>query len=104
LFLKKETLSSLIRTKISAPSKTQVSKSIGYIGVIMLSMTLGTALVSGKKLEATGKLDTANTNIYIHSRLLSCIGTSISMKTDGVKPVVWIQTVPVGNTVCFGSH
>ena len=55
-----------------------------------------TALVSGKKLEATGKLDTANTNIYIHSRLLSCIGTSISMKTDGVKPVVWIQTVPVG--------
>ena len=41
LSLKKETLSSLIRTKISAPSKTQVSKSIGYIGIIMLSMTLG---------------------------------------------------------------
>jgi hypothetical protein len=39
------------------------------------------------------KMDTPNTQI--HDRLLSCFGTGISIKSCGVRLVLWDQTSPL---------
>ena len=45
LSLNQKALSSFIRTKISAPNKTQVSKSIGYFGAILITVILGFLII-----------------------------------------------------------
>jgi hypothetical protein len=40
-----------------------------------------------------GKIDTSN--IHIHDRLLSWLGTGTSMKCGGIKLVFWTQTSPL---------
>jgi hypothetical protein len=52
--------------------------------------TLGTAAKSNRKIVERAKFDTPNT--LIHDRSSSCLSTGISIKSGGVKLVLWTQT------------
>jgi hypothetical protein len=52
--------------------------------------TVGTVPKSNIKIVERGKIDTLNT--LIHDCLLSCLGTVTSIKSGGVKLVLWAQT------------
>ena len=55
-----------------------------------MSHTLGTVLISNRKIVVRDKIDTTNTQI--HDRSLSRAGIGTSIKRGGVKLVLWGQT------------
>ena len=55
--------------------------------------TLGTIPKSNIKIVERGKIDTSNTQI--HDRSLSCLGTSSSITSGGLKLVLLTQTSPL---------
>jgi len=55
--------------------------------------TVGIVPKSNIKIIERGKIDTPNTKI--HDRSLSWLGTGTSIKSGGVKLVLWTQTSPL---------
>jgi hypothetical protein len=62
------------------------------VGTILKYNTVGTVPKSNIRIVERGKSDIPNTQI--HDRSLSWIGTGISIKSGGVKLVLWAQSSP----------
>ena len=67
-----------------------------------LSEQFGTIRKLNMKIVERGKIDTPNTQI--HDRSTSCLRADTSIKSVGVKLVLWVQTPPPRKIRCISVH